>query len=226
MIKDYPDSHPSGSGLGSAYSGLMSPSASTSSSAMPSPASSVVSLPTSPISPTAPSFSSGGGLGNSLSARLAAAVTSPALPPPAAPRALPPPVRGPLLPPPQHPAASSNPAGLPTTTYTPYVPRAKRMQAARSEGNPLAADGRAVPVFSSSAQGGVTARHATTNQVPLPAPAPVARNGTHQSPREHQGPSAALLDKVRQLDALPRLGALQTLDLKGNEIRVSLGRYM
>lgn len=34
------------------------------------------------------------------------------------------------------------------------------------------------------------------------------------------GPSAALLDKVRALDALPRLGALRTLDLKGNDLRV------
>ena len=37
-------------------------------------------------------------------------------------------------------------------------------------------------------------------------------------------PSAALLDKVRALDLLPRLGALRTLDLRGNDIRVSL-RY-
>ena len=35
------------------------------------------------------------------------------------------------------------------------------------------------------------------------------------------GPSAALLDKVRALDALPRLGELRTLDLRGNDIRVS-----
>ncbi|KIJ49254.1 hypothetical protein M422DRAFT_247057 [Sphaerobolus stellatus SS14] len=33
------------------------------------------------------------------------------------------------------------------------------------------------------------------------------------------GPSAALLDKVRALDSLPRLGALKTLDLRGNDIR-------
>ncbi|KDQ23487.1 hypothetical protein PLEOSDRAFT_1098225 [Pleurotus ostreatus PC15] len=35
----------------------------------------------------------------------------------------------------------------------------------------------------------------------------------------HGGPSQALLDKVRALDALPRLGALRTLDLKGNDLR-------
>lgn len=35
-------------------------------------------------------------------------------------------------------------------------------------------------------------------------------------------PSAALLDKVRALDSLPRLGELRTLDLRGNDIRVSL----
>ncbi|KDQ16817.1 hypothetical protein BOTBODRAFT_30713 [Botryobasidium botryosum FD-172 SS1] len=34
-----------------------------------------------------------------------------------------------------------------------------------------------------------------------------------------EGHSAALLDKVRSLDSLPRLGALQTLDLRGNDIR-------
>lgn len=39
------------------------------------------------------------------------------------------------------------------------------------------------------------------------------------SPSSH-GPSAALLDKVRALDALSRLGALRTLDLRGNDIRV------
>jgi hypothetical protein len=33
-------------------------------------------------------------------------------------------------------------------------------------------------------------------------------------------PSAALLDKVRALDSLPRLGELRTLDLRGNDIRV------
>ncbi|KAJ7751809.1 hypothetical protein DFH07DRAFT_826178 [Mycena maculata] len=36
--------------------------------------------------------------------------------------------------------------------------------------------------------------------------------------RERDGPSAALLDKVRVLDALPRVGALWTLDLKGNDL--------
>jgi hypothetical protein len=49
----------------------------------------------------------------------------------------------------------------------------------------------------------------------------------HAPPQRAQtlnyGPGTALLDKVWQLDALLRLGALQTLDLKGNEIRVSLG---
>ncbi len=41
------------------------------------------------------------------------------------------------------------------------------------------------------------------------------------SPGRHDtGPSAALLDRVRALDSLPRLGALRTLDLKGNDLRV------
>lgn len=48
---------------------------------------------------------------------------------------------------------------------------------------------------------------------------------THDDKRNshiHAGPSAALLDKVRALDSLPRLGELKTLDLRGNDIRVCL----
>ncbi|KAK0443366.1 uncharacterized protein EV420DRAFT_1649300 [Desarmillaria tabescens] len=87
---------------------------------------------------------------------------------------------GPLPPPPKHPTTNVQ------TTYTPYVPRAKRAQTSP-----------AVPMITSSSQGGVT-----TNNV-----------------KEEWGPSAALLVKVRALDTLPRIGALRTLDLKGNELR-------
>ena len=58
----------------------------------------------------------------------------------------------------------------------------------------------------------MTARH------PIP-PSPSLPTSPVQN-HDH-GPSAALLDKVRALDALPRLGALRTLDLRGNDIRVS-----
>lgn len=54
-------------------------------------------------------------------------------------------------------------------------------------------------------------RHPTPN-------GPHAPNGT--SLHHDTGPSAALMDKVRALDSLPRLGALRTLDLKGNDLRV------
>jgi len=48
-----------------------------------------------------------------------------------------------------------------------------------------------------------------------------------QQPRPHEaGPSAALLDKVRALDALPRVGALRTLDLKGNDLRVCFWSFL
>lgn len=43
--------------------------------------------------------------------------------------------------------------------------------------------------------------------------------GTGVPSRPDDGLSAALLDKVRALDALPRLGALRTLDLRGNDLR-------
>ncbi|KAF5343098.1 hypothetical protein D9758_016016 [Tetrapyrgos nigripes] len=42
---------------------------------------------------------------------------------------------------------------------------------------------------------------------------------THQ-PSQASLPSLALLDKVRALDALPRLGSLRTLDLRGNDLRL------
>lgn len=126
--------------------------------------------------------------------------SSPSLPP------VPPPRSGPILPPPRHPAAG------PQTTYTPYIPRARRAAAASganpSNTNPLSPSGQQIPIITSSARGGVTARH----------PVPPVTNG--QQHHDH-GPSAALLDKVRALDALPRLGVLRTLDLKGNDIRVS-----
>ena len=52
-----------------------------------------------------------------------------------------------------------------------------------------------------------------------PSPSgPHAPNGN--SLHHDNGPSAALMDKVRALDSLPRLGALRTLDLKGNDLRV------
>ncbi|CAK5276830.1 unnamed protein product [Mycena citricolor] len=40
--------------------------------------------------------------------------------------------------------------------------------------------------------------------------------------QQRDGPSAALLDKVRALDALPRVGALRTLDLRGNDLRTGI----
>ncbi|KAF8635270.1 hypothetical protein AX15_000493 [Amanita polypyramis BW_CC] len=108
---------------------------------------------------------------------------------------------GPVLPPPRHP--TSTPV---QTTYTPYVPRSRR--GARPSPNPLSLTGQHIPIITSSSQGGVTARHP-------PPSAPVHPD----TPRHDSGPSAALLDKVRALDSLPRLGALRTLDLKGNDLR-------
>ncbi|PPQ80139.1 hypothetical protein CVT25_001438 [Psilocybe cyanescens] len=105
----------------------------------------------------------------------------------------------PVLPPPRHPTT----VGM-QTTYTPYVPKARRGRAAPTTAvNPLSPTGQHVPIITSSSQGGVTTRHP-----------PPGANAHHDA-----GPSAALLDKVRALDSLPRLGALRTLDLKGNDLR-------
>ena len=109
-----------------------------------------------------------------------------------------------VIPPPRHPTQTLQP------TYTPYIPRSRRGPPvpAASIGDPLSATGQPIPLITSSAQGGVTTRHS------------VPSSGSHGIHQGH-GPSAALLGKVRALDALPRLGALRTLDLKGNDIRVS-----
>lgn len=126
----------------------------------------------------------------------------PILPPPPPTRA------GPLPPPPKHPTT------VPQTTYTPYIPRSKRAAAAAPVTNPLSPSGHHVPIITSSATGGVTTRHPVPS---TPSSAQHNSNGVH-----HHGPSAALLDKVRALDNLPRLGALRTLDLRGNDLRVRI----
>ena len=169
-------------------------------SAPPSPAASTSSLgtfaspPATPVTPTRPLPSANG--------------TNGTIPPPAK--------SGPILPPPRHPSAA------PQTTYTPYIPRARRGASAAGvptpgHTNPLSPLGKPIPIITSSAQGGITARH------PVPPP-PAHLNGTTRgmdTSLKH-GPSAALLEQVRALDNLPRLGALQTLDLKGNDIRTGI----
>jgi protein phosphatase 1 regulatory subunit 37 len=112
------------------------------------------------------------------------------------------------VPPPRHPTASMQ------TTYTPYVPRARRgKDVATAATNPLSPTGQHIPIITSSSQGGVTTRH------PTPGGSGTASGDGY---RHDAGPSAALLGKVRALDSLPRLGALKTLDLKGNDLRVSI----
>jgi len=114
------------------------------------------------------------------------------------------PTAGPVLPPQRHPPKPTTP-----TTYTPYIPRSKRNVI-----GPMSPRNNTIPIITSNSQGGITtARHPQTSLTPGLAPS---------TPTNHHRPSAALLDKVRALDTLPRLGALRTLDLKGNDIRVSV----
>ncbi|KAL4079887.1 hypothetical protein V8B97DRAFT_1928380 [Scleroderma yunnanense] len=201
MIRDYPDIVP-------APSLITSPPVSSSSSLLtpapsvpPSPAPSFFSPPSSPLPTNAP---------------------------------LPHPLRtGPVLPPPRHPAS----AGL-QTTYTPYIPRSKRGAATTHTHAQQAAavtDARinAVPLITSNARGGVTTRiepHANGHGSESGGAGAVGNSGGVGSGtvmgtaagvhgRPDDGPSPALLDKVRALDALPRLGALRTLDLRGNDLR-------
>ncbi|KAJ7035986.1 hypothetical protein C8F04DRAFT_1340388, partial [Mycena alexandri] len=173
---------------------LATPAASSS-----SPGSSAGSA--SPVLPTGPSSGIGLGLGGlgALNSSLAAHSQQQGgkLPPP---------------PPPRHPAQTITAA---QTTYTPYVPRRRQQSANTGAGAGAGAGVGAAPpgraVVASSVLGGVTARHVPSS------PASSVYGG-----RERDGPSAALLDKVRALDALPRVGTLRTLDLRGNDLRTGI----
>ncbi|KAJ7343861.1 hypothetical protein DFH08DRAFT_915041 [Mycena albidolilacea] len=144
-------------------------------------------------------------------------------------------------PPPRHPAAAAQQQKqtltAAQTTYTPYVPR-RRQQSANAGATAAAGATSTKAVVASSVLGGVTARH-----VPSPVPSFSSvdsglglgaaadlrdreaqarereREREKERERERDGPSAALLDKVRALNALPRVGALRTLDLRGNDLR-------
>ena len=115
-----------------------------------------------------------------------------------------------------HPNTSATVSG---TTYTPYIPRSKRISAISAVNAPASPtvdrEERQVPRFSTSQGGGVTTRH-----LPTQTPSEVVSAATAAA--RNAGPSVALLDKVRALDNLPRLGALKTLDLRGNDLRVLL----
>jgi protein phosphatase 1 regulatory subunit 37 len=92
--------------------------------------------------------------------------------------------------------------------------------------SPLSPTGQQIPIITSSSQGGVTTRHlsaASGHRHDVSFSHSNANNSTSSTAgaRHDTGPSAALLDRVRALDSLPRLGALRTLDLKGNDLRVS-----
>ncbi|EGN94523.1 hypothetical protein SERLA73DRAFT_114776 [Serpula lacrymans var. lacrymans S7.3] len=153
-------------------------------------------VPTTPATPTFPL--------SGVSSNFSSPPPSPMSPT----RNLMPPILSPAartLPPPRHPASTS-----PQTTYTPYIPR-RRGGAVNVGPNPLSASGQPVPIITSNSQGGVTTRHPVNHGVD---------GNLHGAGARHDhGPSAALLDKVRALDNLPRLGALRTLDLRGNDLR-------
>ncbi|KAI8970894.1 RNI-like protein [Trametes punicea] len=164
------------------------------------------SVPGSPVAPTS-------SLASSLSPPPTPSSPSQPLPSTSSARGEMTPPPKPILPPPRHPAT------LPQTTYTPYIPRSQRGASVSSltpgNTNPLSPSGRPIPIITTSAQGGVTAR------LPPPPSHPAHVNGHSRGldASYKHGPSAALLEQVRALDNLPRLGALRTLDLKGNDIR-------
>ncbi|KDR79326.1 hypothetical protein GALMADRAFT_243316 [Galerina marginata CBS 339.88] len=205
MIRDYPDVVPTAQPLSPTPSiSLSTLTLTPSSSAASSPTTSIASLPL-PMNMSSPPPTP-----------TTAVHHSPLIP---AANARP----GPGLPPPRHPTAAVSMQ----TTYTPYVPRARRGRAAPTTAmNPLSPTGQHIPIITSSSQGGVTTRHPVP---PVGAGAGGVGVGAHAGAgagvnggMHDAGPSAALLDKVRALDSLPRLGALRTLDLKGNDLRTGI----
>uniref|UniRef100_A0A0W0F6R5 RNI-like protein n=1 Tax=Moniliophthora roreri TaxID=221103 RepID=A0A0W0F6R5_MONRR len=223
MIRDYPDSIPV---TGLASSSTLSPQSPTSSLLL-SPTSTITTTTSLPGSSSTTVGSRTGTPSSSLTPSPASSVTSlpltstltPHPPQPLSPQ--PQPHAGPVLPPPTHPSLQPM-----QTTYTPYVPRAKRGKPAPPTTASSPSLGN-VPIITTSVRGGVTA--VTANGVStgidkvVSAVKGVGGNSGRTPPGRsntyNQGPSAALLDKVRALDALPRLGSLRTLDLKGNDLR-------
>ncbi|KAG6828374.1 hypothetical protein H0H92_008216 [Tricholoma furcatifolium] len=206
MIRDYPDTVPTTSTTSSFPS---SASGTPSSSAASSPTSSHFNLPL-PTSPTTPTPST--------------LTPSSAAPPQSAPAR-----PGPVLPPPRHPTQNVQ------TTYTPYIPRSRRP----GPGTPSTTTTpvypnpplSAVPIITSSSQGGVTTRHLP------PQPHSAAPGGVFDrkplsglgglggagSGRHDAGPSAALLDKggiTYIAQVLKRNRTLKVLNLSENKLDV------
>ncbi|EIW75443.1 hypothetical protein CONPUDRAFT_112021 [Coniophora puteana RWD-64-598 SS2] len=252
MIRDYPDAIPSTSPSPSSpplsTSSLLAPSSgsgtpqaspATSFASLPLSLSSFLSPPPSPMSPS-PSLLPGTGSPNP------GTPTSPSTPlPPPLPHG--PGKTVPPRPPPRHPSMQP-----PQTTYTPYIPRSRRNAPPPGPSGggaghpPLSASGQPMPVITSNTAGGITTRHDDSHAHAQARQGRQGANGTShaaaglgmgsragvppgagnrhgQGQGGHgQGPSAALLDKVRALDALPRLGALRTLDLRGNDLKTGI----
>lgn len=164
---------------------------------------------------------------------------------------LPPPRHPPLAegvpPPPLHPNSAKVGATQTQTTYTPYVPRSKRavVPSAPSAGYTGPAIRTNVhsntnansfntppltpitPTLTTVSRGGVTAAagvEPVVNSIVHGGGSMGAGVGAQSIPPSVaalNSASAALLSQVRALDALPRIGSLRTLDLRGNELRVS-----
>ncbi|KAM6494674.1 hypothetical protein JOM56_009297, partial [Amanita muscaria] len=221
MIRDYPDVYPTISlSSFSSFSSFLSISTSSTPSASPSttippPVPSVPSTPTTPTNPTHPSNTPNHNTHHHHHHHHNNLTPHPLT------------KSGPILPPPRHPTTATQPV---QTTYTPYVPRSKRTTGTNDPSTlsnaisssagggsvPPQPQSPTIPIIASSLQGGVTSRYVPSQNGSSSAKSGVDNVMNH---RHDAGPSVALLDKVRALDSLPRLGALRTLDLKGNELR-------
>ena len=214
MIRDYPDSIPATGPLGSPSSPTLSSQANISSLLLSPTSSQASSTLIGSATGTPTSSSTSSPASSVISLPLTSSMTpQQPVPPSVQPHA------GPILPPPTHPSLQPM-----QTTYTPYVPRSRR-------GKPTASANTPTPgsptlgnvVITTSVRGGVTAVTANGVSTTLDKATSAAKgNGARATPGRSytQGPSAALLDKVRALDSLPRLGSLRTLDLRGNDLRV------
>lgn len=126
---------------------------------------------------------------------------------------------------------------LDSAANPPYTPRTRRIPNANFNAHAVPGDESPlppIPKVTSSAAGGITARTIPEGYKPPVASAPRSgsvlglEGGVNVTPVEGRmsgsesgGASMALQRSVRALDGVERIGRLLTLDLKGNEIRVS-----
>ena len=120
---------------------------------------------------------------------------------------------------------SPKPSHLSLDPSTPYTPRTRRQPIP----DPNADDPSLPPIPKVTSSGGITSRTIPEGYLPRSSSVLSLEGGVNLTPAEGRmvgsgSASMALQRSVRALDGVERIGRLLTLDLKGNEIKVSRGK--